>query len=129
MEKYPDLKILFELLNISVSNYNEIFSIIIDFETFKNEDIINNFYNKISDYKKKYNSNALTCLHKNSLDKQKFPAINFVRQILKCNNLKLKGYYICLGINKQSGKKILQRKYKIENLHSSGESNILTNPS
>jgi len=129
MEKYPDLQILFELLNININDYDEIFNIVIDFETFKNEDIINNFYSKITDYKKKYHSNSLTCLHKNSLDKQKFPAINFVRQILKCNDLKLKGYYICLGINKQTGKKILQRKYKIENLYCSGESNILMSPS
>ena len=41
----------------------------------------------------------LTCLHKNSLEKQKFPALNMIRQICKCNHLKVYPFVICKGFD------------------------------
>ena len=67
----------------------------------------------------------LTCLHKNSKDKQTFPEINFIRQILKCNKLKLKGRYICMGNNKITGKKILKRIYEINEIKDISEEQIV----
>ena len=46
-----------------------------------------NIQTAISNVSTKYKSSKLTCLHKNSTNKQKFPIINFVRQVLKCNGL------------------------------------------
>ena len=116
---------LLKTLNIEIKNYNDIFKVQIDFETLKDTNNIEKFYQLIPKYKKKYNSNMLTCLHKNSKDKQTFPAINFVRQILKCNRLKLKGRYICLGNNKLTGKKILKRIYEIHNIRDISEEVII----
>ena len=39
-----------------------------------------------------------------------------VRQILKCNNLKLKPMLICRGYNKSTGKKIIERYYQIHDI-------------
>ena len=55
----------------------------------------------------------LNCLHKNSLSKQRYPAVNMLRQILKCNNIKLKPFNVCQGYNKSTGNKIVKRFYKI----------------
>ena len=53
-----------------------------------------------------YSSEYLNCLHDNSIYKQKFPAINLIRQILKCNYLKLTPKIISNGYEKLSGKKV-----------------------
>ena len=36
-----------------------------------------------------------------------------LRQILKCNNIKLKPFNVCNGYNKSTGNKIVKRFYKI----------------
>ena len=63
----------------------------------------------INELKDKYKSNMLTCLHKNSIEKQKFPALNMIRQICKCNNIKVYPVVISKGYDKASGKKIIER--------------------
>ena len=103
---------MFKLLNVDLTT-TDIFQVEVDFETFQNDDIIDKIHALIPKYKTKYKSNMLTCLHTNSLDKQAFPAINFVRQILKCNNMKLKGRYLNIGNSKTTGQKILKRVYSI----------------
>jgi len=103
---------MFKLLNVDLTT-TDIFQVEIDFDTFQTDSIIDKIHAMIPIYKKKYKSNMLTCLHTNSLDKQAFPAINFVRQILKCNNMKLTGHYLNIGNDKTTGKKILKRVYSI----------------
>ena len=75
--------------------------------------MLKDIQNAIPDVTKKYKSSKLTCLHKNSANKQKFPVINFIRQVLKCNNLYLKPLVLCRGYNKNNGKKIIDRYFKI----------------
>jgi hypothetical protein len=103
---------MFKLLNVDLTT-TDIFQVEIDFDTFQTDSIIDKIHSMIPIYKKKYKSNMLTCLHTNSLDKQAFPAINFFRQILKCNNMKLAGRYLNMGNDKTTGKKILKRVYSI----------------
>jgi hypothetical protein len=106
-------KDIFDIFEIPILTEEDLFNVIIDFDTLKHPDTITRLYNLIPKYKEKYHTNLLTCLHKNSTDKQKLPAINFIRQILKCNKYKLKGYYISQGYDKSNGKKRLKRLYKI----------------
>ena len=114
-------------INIKVVNSKEIENVLIEFKTLRHPDIITKFNKKIPELKKKYNSNMLNCLHKNSLDKQKFPGVNMLRQILKCNNMRLKPYVICKGYNKKTGKKITERFYKIYNIEDDNEKNTTVN--
>ena len=44
---------LFSLVNITISCKEDLYNIEIDFDTFKRDDIIDTFYQKIPDYKKK----------------------------------------------------------------------------
>ena len=104
---------IFNVFNIPCDNEQDLLNITLDFDTLKDPNIINKLYNLIPKYKTLYNTNMLTCLHQNSTDKQKLPAVNFIRQILKCNDYKLSGYYISLGYNKITGRKHLKRLYKI----------------
>ena len=110
-------EILFNLLKIvknDIKKDENIENLIIDKEQLKQREIIYKLMELIPKLKTKYNSNMLNCLHRNSLSKQKFPAVNMLRQILKCNNYKLDPYVICNGYNKSNGKKIVERKYKIK---------------
>ena len=89
----------------------------------KDRNLIEELYRKAPNLKSFYNSSKLTCLHKNSLDKQKFPAVNMYRQLLKCNNLKMEPYVVSKGYNKYSGKKIVERFYRIKELKSKDDEN------
>ena len=108
------IKDMFKIYDITCDTEEDLYNIKIDLETLKDKEKIKELKKLIPKLKQfNYNSNSLNCLHKNSLEKQKFPAINFFRQILKCNNYKLKGYYISIGYDKKNGRKILKRLYKI----------------
>ena len=102
---------IFNIFNIECNTEDDLLNITLDMDILKNPDNIDKLKLLIPKYKEnyKYNSNFLTCLHSNSTDKQKLPAINFNRQILKCNKYKLQGYYVCMGYNKFSGKKTTKK--------------------
>ena len=108
------IKKMLKIYDIECNTEEDLLNISLDLDILRNPEKINELNSLIPLAKENnYNSNSLTCLHKNSLQKQKFPAINFLRQILKCNKYKLKGYYISIGYNKVTGKKILKRLYKV----------------
>jgi hypothetical protein len=110
----PKLEILDELLRMlgaNISQLDDILGLNIKQETLKNKKVVNHYYNMIPKLKKCYNSDMLNCLHKNSLEKQKFPAVNMLRQTLKCNNIKMNPLVVCKGYDKTSGKKIVERSY------------------
>jgi hypothetical protein len=105
---------IFQYLDHDIKKEEDLTSITLSVESLKDPALIQNLYSIIPKVKSKYKSNSLTCLHKNSMKKQKFPAINFLRQILKCNGYLLNGYYICNGYNKKNGAKLLNRFYNIK---------------
>tara|TARA_Y100000590_G_scaffold442879_1_gene571565 strand:+ start:1412 stop:1762 length:351 start_codon:yes stop_codon:yes gene_type:complete len=59
-----------------------------------------------------FSSSALTSLQKNAFQKQKWPLLNLVRQILRANNYKMIPVRKCKGSTK-AGKKIYVRSFKI----------------
>ena len=105
---------IFQYLGHDIKKEEDLTSITLTVESLKDPELIQNLYSIIPRVKSKYKSTSLTCLHKNSMEKQKFPAINFIRQILKCNGYLLNGYYICNGYNKTNGAKLLNRFYNIK---------------
>ena len=110
----PIITEIFQYLGHDIKNEEDLTNLTLTVESLKNPELIQNLYSIIPKVKSKYKSTSLTCLHKNSMEKQKFPAINFIRQILKCNGYLLNGYYICNGYNKQNGAKLLNRFYNIK---------------
>ena len=107
---------LLKIINVNVNNIDELIDLSIEQQLLRNPAIIEKYYKFMPSLKKEYNSEMLTCLHKNSLNKQRFPAINTIRQILKCNNLRLKPYTVSKGYEKSTGKKIVERFYVIKYL-------------
>ena len=105
---------LFLILGYKIKSIDDLFSLSIPQDKIKEKKIIENMYEKIDELKNKYKSNMLTCLHKNSLEKQKFPALNMIRQICKCNNIKVFPQVISKGYDKSSGKKITERYYQMK---------------
>ena len=63
-----------------------------------------------------YKSGKLTSLHKNNESLQKFPGINMVRQVLKCNGFKLNPHVVSIGYDQDSGKKLTKRYFHIHKL-------------
>ena len=106
LEKEDLLIDLFQSLDLdfNVKNLDDLFSLTISQDKLKDKELINKLYEKIDDLKIFYNSNMLTCLHKNSLHKQKISALNMLRQICKCNGLKMYPFVI-RGYDKVSGRK------------------------
>jgi hypothetical protein len=66
---------------------------------------------KIMELKKHLSSSFLTCLHRDALDKQKFPLLNLVRQVLNIYKFKLIPIRKSDGYTKD-GKKIYKRYFQ-----------------
>jgi hypothetical protein len=109
------IKKMFSIINITIENLEDLELVELDRDLLLKEPINNEFSKLIDSSKKVYNSSKLTSLHKNRLEKQKFPAINLLRQILKCNNYKLGPKTTSLGYHK-NGKKIIKRSYIINKI-------------
>ena len=63
-----------------------------------------------------YKTGTLTSLHKNNNSKQKWPEVNILRQLLKCNGIKLRPFTKSNGYDKKTGKKNVIRYYRFEKL-------------
>ena len=104
---------LFNILGYEATTIDELFDITLSQDDLKSKELIDKLYIMIANLKNEYKSQKLTCLHRNSIDKQKFPALNMIRQICKCNSLKVSPFIICKGYDKSTGKKITERYYSI----------------
>ena len=107
---------LFKILNINIISTDQIDNLEIDRETLKDKKTVEEYYSMIPELKKIYNSDMFSCLHKNSLEKQKQPAVCMLRQILKANDFKMTPKIYNLGYNKANGKKLVKRTYYINKI-------------
>ena len=98
---------IFKILGYNITEINDLLDIVIYRDKLINKKIAEKLLELIPELKVVYNTGYLNCLHDNSIYKQKFPAINLIRQILKCNYLKLTPKIISNGYEKLSGKKKL----------------------
>lgn len=116
MENFNNLYLIKKMLlplNINISTFKDIEGNEIDRDLLISNNIKELYLKLIPKAKLIYNSSKLTSLHKNCYSKQKNHSINFIRQILKCNNYKMKPKITSLGYTK-NGKKIIKRSYIIE---------------
>ena len=78
---------VFKILNYDVEKIADLVSITLQRELLKGKQVTEKILKLVPELRKVYNSSYLTCLHDNSIFKQKNPVINLVRQLLKCNYL------------------------------------------
>ena len=107
------LKKMLKYVNISFEDIGEIIGYEIDRDLFLNNEIVD-YYQTFKNLLKNtgYTSGKLTSLHNNNTQKQKFPAVNMLRQVLKCNGLLLKPKVKSIGYTK-TGRKLIKRSYMI----------------
>ena len=116
----PDQKAKLELmqqvlkpLNITFQQLEDLYYQIIPREILLHDKTIQYMLNLRTRLKAEYHSDMLTCLHANSLEKQRFPAVCMLRQLLKTNNMLLRPKVESCGYDRSSGKKITKRYYVI----------------
>ena len=108
-----EIKVICDILNMPAETESDLFGLLIERDLLLRVDIEQKLALLIDKLKCKYKSNKLTCLHKNRDDKQKFPGINLIRQILRCNGYHLKPVVYSRGYCKHNGKKIVERNFKV----------------
>ena len=111
---YNLLKKQFKLLKFHTDRLEDLTNLTFPRETLIQKDNKEKLLELIPQLKEVYNSSYLTCLHDNSIYKQKFPAVNLVRQVLKCHHLALTPKIMSNGYEKTTGKKKVSRIFKIE---------------
>ncbi len=112
-------KLLIKLLKTIINDFNDessIENLEIDRDLLLNINTQQDFSNLIDDCKKIYKTSKLTSLHSNRDDKQRFPAVNLLRQIMKCNGYSLTPKVTSLGYCKNSGKKLVKRSYIVKSI-------------
>lgn len=108
-----ELSMIMEILNMPAKTEKDLFGMLIERDLLLRVDIEQKLAALISKLKGQYKTSKLTCLHKNRDNKQKFPGINLVRQIFRCNGYHLKPMVYSRGYCKHNGKKIVERNFKI----------------
>ena len=108
-----EMKHIMTILGMDVSSEKDLFGVLIDRDMLLRVDIEQKLSSMIEKLKIKYKSSKLNCLHKTRDHKQKFPGINLIRQIFKCNGYHLKPVVYSRGYCKHNGKKLTERNFKI----------------
>ena len=107
---------LFRLLGYHIYEQNDLLDVMIMRDKLLEKTTNKILLDKVPELKKVYNTGYLSCLHDNSIYKQKWPAINLLRQILKCNFYHLTPKILSNGYDKLSGKKQVTRVFVIEKI-------------
>ena len=116
-QKQTELLIqIIKAINFDVKTIDDIAKLTFDRDFLKDPAIQNKIIAFIPELRTCYNSAYLTCLHQNAQDKQKNLGINILRQILKCNYLKMTPKVVSHGYDKTTGKKLVSRIYLIQKL-------------
>ena len=110
-------KCILDILEIIDISYQQLENtILLERDIFLNHDKYNEIKEIIPKLKEVFSSSFLTSLQKNAINKQKWPLLNLIRQILKKLN------YTMIPIRKsngytQEGKKIFKRFFLIKHLN------------
>ena len=106
---------LFKTININIKNINELKGVTIERDVFLDAKKYDFFMPQIKELKQYLSSSSLTGLQDTAKEKQRFPLLNIVRQILKIYYLKMTPIRKADGYEK-SGKKKYKRFYFIESI-------------
>jgi len=120
------LKDLLNRIGIEFNVLQELIGIVIERDDLVSSKNIERMYELVPKLKNEYHSDMFSCLHGNSLQKQRYPGVCMVRQMLKANGLLLKPKVVSMGYDKKTSKKLLRRIYVISELHEDEMMNAAT---
>lgn len=118
-----DVDILRHMLSYIGIQFREIVELVnqaVSREKLLNDDTVQ-YYNTIFKPQLRhlnYNTGKLTSLRKNNMETQKFPAVNMLRQILRCHKLHLRPHIKSMGYDPTTGKKLYRHEYVIHRMFS-----------
>lgn len=100
---------------IVCNNINDLNGMLIPREIFMNEEMYKNIKEDIPELKKIFSSSYLTSLQETAQDKQRWPLLNLIRQLLRSCNYKLTPKRISDGYT-LDGKKKYKRMFIVEKM-------------
>jgi len=106
---------IFEMVGIECKNINELEGLIIEREKFLCDEKYGLIKKMIPDLRKNYSSSFMTSLQENAKERQKWPVLNLIRQILLAHKLDMTPIRKADGYTKE-GKKLYKRYFKIERI-------------
>ena len=112
-KKHSDLLLEFlKTINVHLTNIDELNGINIHRDKLLNEKLYSTAKDFIPKFKKTWSSSYLTCLHSNAENKQKWPLINILRQILRLYNFEMNPKRLANGYTK-TGQKLYKRIFVV----------------
>lgn len=116
MEKETKILEILNKCSIKLDDLHNLDGLLIERIVLLNNEIYKEIQKSIPEMKDFFSSSSMTSLQSNAVINQKWPLINFVRQILKTMNFKLTPIRKCDGYTKDNKKKykrfFLIEKYK-----------------
>jgi hypothetical protein len=114
------LKDMLKYIGIEFDTLDDLYDMTIPREVLLREDTIG-YYN--GHFKEKwkslhYRTDKLTSLRNNNLTSQRYPAVNMLRQILRCHKLHMKPHVTSMGYDAKTGRKLYKRDYIIGRVYS-----------
>ena len=100
-------------VNISFTQPAELHYQVIARDTLLDKKVVDSLLSLRHALKSSYHSDMLSCLHSNSAQKQRFPAVCMVRQLLRANGMCMRPQIESMGYDKNTGKKLVKRYYVI----------------
>ena len=91
----------------------DVHGLCIDRDTLLDPTLIDKLVQQREALKQAYHTSALSCLHRNSTQKQRAPGVCLVRQLAKANGLRLAPRVQSMGYDKATGKKQVRRFYEV----------------
>lgn len=101
--------------SITCNNINDLNGMLIPREIFMNEERYKNIKEDIPELKKIFSSSYLTSLQETAQDKQRWPLLNLIRQLLRSCNYKLTPKRVSDGYT-LDGKKKYKRMFIVEKM-------------
>jgi len=100
---------------ISFENIEDLDGTIIDRDFLLSSQLYENVKPKINEMRKIFSSSTMTSMQKQAQQKQRWPLLNLVRQILRVNNFKMKPIRKSNGSD-ELGKKLYKRFFKLQKI-------------
>ncbi|MGI9554409.1 MAG: hypothetical protein ACR2M6_00420 [Vampirovibrionia bacterium] len=111
-------KLYLEILGeFGITELDNLDGILLERDSFFNDEAYKRIKTKITELKTYFSSSLLTSLQENAENKQKFPLVNIVRQLLKAKYYTMEPIRKANGYEK-GGKKLYKRFYLIKKIPS-----------
>ena len=103
------------LREFGIQDLENLDGVLIERDAFLNDEIYKRVKTKVVNLKTYFSSSMFTSLQQNAEDKQKFPLINIVRQLLKAKYYQMEPIRKANGYEK-SGKKLYKRYFRVKKI-------------